>query len=194
MPAIFIVLIVLTALVFIVLGYTLIKAAIKKEKEKEKEKEKKKEELPSLPSITVEISSVVKIQNFIEDIGNEMVKRGEQDALSNLKMEDGIAAIRADGIQRCKKEIGNINRDEEFIGYDKQIQEFEKLGQTVNAEERRISKEQRTIEISEIKDLQKELETNENLPCIASYKKGFLKAKSEQIAAMANKNRRINNE
>ena len=73
-----------------------------------------------------------------------------------------------------------------FIGCDNQILEFEAIGQTTNAEECKIYKELKNKEISRIVEMQKDLETNEDLPCIASYKKGYNKGKEAKILALTN--------
>jgi len=143
---------------------------------------KKTQTLESTPSnAPIIVSSIEKVQNYINE---NREQEGKDDALAGaITIEEGVNAIKEKVKQLCDKEIKGIER--ELIGVDEQITTFEDLGHTVNAAECKIHKKQKEEEIKQIKEKMGDI--NENLPIVASYKKGFKEGEVIKIKAMLTK-------
>jgi hypothetical protein len=127
------------------------------------------------------LSSIDKVFYFINEDREE---EGKNDAKEDAIMQDGIDAIIEEVKQLCNKEMKRIERD--IIGIDEQIKMFTTYGHIINASEYEIYKARKEKEKEQIDCIMKEL--NENIPVVASYKKGFKKVGIKKIKGMTTEN------
>jgi len=137
----------------------------------------------------IDFNDTQKSQTHIEKvnifINEKREQKGRDDALAGaITMEEGMDAIRGEGVQICDNEIDKIKT--EVIKFDVQIATFKSKKHDLDAANIEISKKQKEEEISQIENKKKSLKDDKDLPVLTSYEKGFKEGERAKIKAMFN--------